>query len=148
MAEVSISEALQLGVEAHKAGKAQEADRYYTAILQVQPDHPDANHNMGVLAAGLNKLELALPFFKKALESDSNVKQYWLSFIDALLKLERLDEAKNLINQAESAGFEGTELDQRKAKTIGEDLSHKNNLLEPSLSSEQFDFLLNLYRDG
>jgi len=28
----------------------QEADRLYTAILQAQPKHPDANHNMGVLA--------------------------------------------------------------------------------------------------
>ena len=38
--EITLTEALQKGVEAHKAGNAQEADRYYTAILKSQPNHP------------------------------------------------------------------------------------------------------------
>ncbi len=50
--ELTLDQALQKGIEAHKAGKVQEADRYYTAILKAQPNHPDANHNMGVLAVG------------------------------------------------------------------------------------------------
>ena len=58
-------------IEAHKAGKVQEADRYYTAILKANPKHPDANHNMGVLAVGVGKVETALPFFKTALEDQS-----------------------------------------------------------------------------
>ena len=66
--ELTLDQALQKGVEAHKAGKAQEADQYYTAILKANPKHPDANHNMGVLAVGLGKVETALPFFKTALE--------------------------------------------------------------------------------
>ena len=37
MTELKITDALKLGVEAHRAGKVQEADRYYTAILKVQP---------------------------------------------------------------------------------------------------------------
>ena len=40
--------ALQKGVEANKVGRLQEADRFYTAVLEAQPKHPDANHNMGV----------------------------------------------------------------------------------------------------
>ena len=43
--ELTIDQALQKGVEAHKAGQVQEADRLYTAILKAQPKHPDANHN-------------------------------------------------------------------------------------------------------
>ena len=31
---LTLEQALQKGVEAHKAGKVQEADRYYTAILK------------------------------------------------------------------------------------------------------------------
>ena len=34
---LSIKDALLQGVEAHKAGKVQEADRYYTAITKSQP---------------------------------------------------------------------------------------------------------------
>ena len=54
--------ALLKGIEAHKSGKIQETDQYYTAILQSQPKHSDANHNMGVLAVGLGKVEEALPY--------------------------------------------------------------------------------------
>ena len=32
--QLTIAEALQQGIEAHKAGKLEEADRMYTAILQ------------------------------------------------------------------------------------------------------------------
>ena len=51
------------GVEAHKAGKAQEADRYYTAILKANPKHSDANHNKSYV--GVNKVEEALPFLNR-----------------------------------------------------------------------------------
>ena len=53
--ELTIDEALKKGVEAHKLQQIQEADKFYTAILQVQPKHPDANHNMGVLAVDVGK---------------------------------------------------------------------------------------------
>ena len=55
--ELTLDQALQKGVEAHKAGQVQEADRLYTAILKAQPKHPDANHNMGVLAVGVGKVQ-------------------------------------------------------------------------------------------
>ena len=61
MAELTIDQALQQGVEAHKAGQAQEADRLYTAILKAQPKHPDANHNMGVLCNDNNKPDPSYP---------------------------------------------------------------------------------------
>ena len=53
MTELSIADALKQGISAHQAGRVEEADRYYTSILQVQPEHPDANHNLGVLAIGV-----------------------------------------------------------------------------------------------
>ena len=80
--ELTIDQALQKGIEAHKAGQVQEADRLYTAIFKAQPKHPDANHNMGVFAVGVGKVE-ALPFFKTALE----VNPVWLSFGLVILML-------------------------------------------------------------
>ena len=105
--ELTLDQALQKGIEAHRAGNAQEADRYYTAILKANPKHPDANHNMGALAVGIGKVQEALPFFKAALESNPNIVQYWLSYIDALIKLERIDEAKAVFDQAKSKGATG-----------------------------------------
>ena len=82
MAKLTISQALQQGVEAHKAGQVQEAHRLYAAILKVQPKHPDANHNTGLLAVGDGKIELALPFFKTALEANPNIAQFWYFLAD------------------------------------------------------------------
>ena len=105
MTELKITDALKLGVEAHKAGKIKEADRYYTAILKVQPNHPDANHNLGVLAVSVNKIGQAIPLFKRALETNPKVPQFWFSFIDALLKDDQVDAAQKAIIQAKEHGI-------------------------------------------
>ena len=109
--ELTLEQALQKGVEAHKAGKVQEADRYYTAILKANPKHPDANHNMGVLAVGVGKVEQALPFFKAALEVNQTIAQFWLSYIDALIKLDRLTDARATLSEARKKGAKGDGLD-------------------------------------
>ena len=36
--ELTLDQALQKGIEAHKAGKVEEADQYYTAILKLIPN--------------------------------------------------------------------------------------------------------------
>ena len=74
--ELTIEQALQQGIAAHKEGKLEEAERLYRAILQSQPLHPDANHNLGVLAVSVNKADAALPLFKTALSSDSLREQF------------------------------------------------------------------------
>ena len=117
--ELTLDQALQKGVEAHKAGKAQEADRYYTAILKANPKHPDANHNMGVLAVGVGKVEEALPFFKTALEANPNIVQYWLSYINAFIKLDRMADAKAVFDQAKSKGVQGDAFDKLEKHLAG-----------------------------
>ena len=74
--QLTLDEALQKAIEAHRAGQRQEAERFYRAILQSQPQHPDANHNLGVLAVSVKKTEAALPFFKAAIEANPKVEQF------------------------------------------------------------------------
>ena len=69
MTEISVDTALKLGVEAHKAGKYQEAERFYRGILNSQSNHPVANHNLGILALRERKLNSALLYFKTAIKS-------------------------------------------------------------------------------
>ena len=104
MTELTIDQALQQAVEAHKTGYLQKAVRLYTAILKAQPKHPDTNHNMGVLAVGVGKVQEALPFFKTALEAKPATAQFYHSYIDALIKLERIADAKVVLDQANSMG--------------------------------------------
>ena len=92
--ELTIDQVLQRGVAAHKEGKLQEAERFYRAILKSQPSHPDANHNLGILAISFNKADEALPLFKAALDANPYKEQFWLSYIDALMKKNQLQDAE------------------------------------------------------
>jgi tetratricopeptide (TPR) repeat protein len=146
--ELTIDQALQQGVAAHKEGKLQEADRLYTAILGAQPQHPDANHNMGVLAVGVGKLEQALPFFKTALEANSQIEQYWVSYIDALIKLGQLDNARQILKQGKDNGLKGERINELEVQL--------NNTATPPVpvdssvapSKQQMDHLVSLYSQG
>ena len=108
--ELTIEQVLQQGVIAHKEGKLQEAERLYRAILQSQSAHPDANHNLGVIAVSVNKPDAALPLFKTALEANPKIEQFWLSYIDALIKEKQFDNATLVIEQAKTQGVAGKKL--------------------------------------
>ena len=108
--ELTIEQALQQGVTLHKAGKLEEAERFYRAILQSQPSHPDANHNLGVLAVSVNKADVALPLFKTAIEANPKIELYWLSYIDALIKEKQFHSAKQALKQAEKQGVAAEKL--------------------------------------
>ena len=98
--ELTVEQAFQQGVTAHQKGKLQEAERFYKAVLHSQPAHPDANHNLGVLAASDNRAEVALPLFKTALNANPKIEQFWLSYIATLIKEKQFENAKQVIEQS------------------------------------------------
>jgi len=108
---LTIEQALQQGAAAHKEGKLQDAERLYRAILQSQPLHPDASHNLGLIAFSVNKAEAALPLFKTALEANPKVEQFWLSYIDALIKEKQFDNAKQFLEKAKKNGVAREKVD-------------------------------------
>jgi tetratricopeptide (TPR) repeat protein/2-polyprenyl-3-methyl-5-hydroxy-6-metoxy-1,4-benzoquinol methylase len=114
--ELTIEQALQRAIEAHKAGKLQDAEALYRAILQTQPKHPDANHNLGVIAVSLNKTEAAIPLFKIALEANPNQGQFWLSYLDALINEKNFEVANYLLQQGKKRGLSGEKADVLAAK--------------------------------
>jgi len=86
MPELTIDQALQKGIEAHEAGQVQEANRLYTAILKAQPKHPDANHNMGILACSIGNFKQAENLIMTAISVNSNIANFWLSLINVYVK--------------------------------------------------------------
>ena len=129
--ELTIEQALQQGVAAHKEGKLQDAERLYRAILQSQPLHPDANHNLGVLAVSVNKADAALPLFKTALEANPKIEQFWLSYIDALIKEKQFDNAKQSLNRRKQQGVAEEKLNSWKHS------SHQPQVNEPKLAVQK-----------
>ena len=94
--EIGINEALNQAIAAQKAGHFQKATSYYTAILEGKPHHPDANHNMGVLAYTNGNIDQAIAFFETAIKSNPDVPQYWLSYINLLIERNQMDEANKM----------------------------------------------------
>ena len=109
--ELTLREALQQGITAHKAGKLQDAERLYRAILGAQPNHPDANHNLGVLAVAVGKPLEAMPLFKLALGANPQIEQFWLSYLDVLIRLERFRDVEQILADAQRAGVSSGKLD-------------------------------------
>ena len=103
-ANSTIANTLSQGVSAHEEGRYQEAERCYRAILSSDPDHADANHNLGVLAVSFNQTEFALPLFKQALDTNPKVEQFWLSYADALAKTQQIDEAREILERGKNQG--------------------------------------------
>ena len=103
----AINQALQQAIAHHQAGQLQNAKNLYLAILGSQPDHPDANHNLGVLAIQIKRPAEALPHFKAALEANPIQGQYWLSFIEALIQTGQTEAAKWTLEQAKLRGLQG-----------------------------------------
>ena len=107
--EEIIHEALSKGVEMHVAGEFDLAGQLYESVIKLQPNHADANHNMGLLKLDTgNDLE-ALPYLQTALQADTSIVQFWLSYIKALIKLDRRDEAGRILDLAKESGIESEE---------------------------------------
>ena len=104
---LTIEQAIQQAIANHQAGKLQDAERLYRAILQAQPTHPDANHNLGVLAVQARQPAASLPHFKTALEANPNQSQYWLSYIDALIQSGQTEIARKVLEQGRQQGLSG-----------------------------------------
>ena len=95
--DFTIEQFLQQGIAAHKAGNLQEAERAYREILQSRPQHPDANHNLGLIALSANQREEALRLFKIALDANPEFEQFWMNYVDALVQNRRFNDAKRAI---------------------------------------------------
>jgi len=60
---LTIEQILQQAIAHHQAGGYKKRIRLYHSILQIQPHHAAANHNMGVLAAETKQLAAACHIF-------------------------------------------------------------------------------------
>jgi len=107
-----LSENLKQAIREHKAGNLSEAKKIYSSILRSTPNHPEANHNLGILYTQSSSFEKALPHLKKALELDSSRSQFWVSYIDVLVRSCNFSGAWQILNQGRSIGLSGEAIDK------------------------------------
>lgn len=103
----AIEQTFQQAIAHYHAGRLQEAGELYRDILQSEPGHPEANHNMGVLAVQMGQPAAGLPYFEAALDADPACGQYWLNYIDALFQAGQVEDARQVLVLAQQNGLEG-----------------------------------------
>ena len=112
--ELTIEKALQQGIVAHKSGQLEKAEQLYRFILEFTPKHSDANHNLAVLLAASKDIDNALMHFKIALETQPSRGQYWVSYIETLIRADKIKDAAYMLQQGQEIGLKGTVVDQLK----------------------------------
>lgn len=89
-----LSEALEQALQYHQTGRQQEAADLYQQILQIQPDHTDALHLLGLLAHQDGQHGLALELIERAIELAPEVVLYRSNIGPVYMALGRLEEAR------------------------------------------------------
>lgn len=102
---ITLDAALQEASIHYQAGRLQDAERFLQAILQTQPQHAAANYNMGLLATEVYKYDIALFYFKAALQANPQVPQFWVSYVGALIGNDQLQLATSVPDQCLQHGL-------------------------------------------
>ncbi len=76
----------------------------YLEILKNNSNHPDANHNLGLLSVHTGKAREGLLFFENAINSNPTVPTYWLSLLNTLISLKEFQIARDILKQANAMG--------------------------------------------
>ena len=99
-----IDHLLDDAIALHEAKRFFSASAKYLKILKQDALHADANHNFGLLKVELGLKEEALIFLQTAINTNPNVLQYWVTFINTLINVERFDDARAVLEQAHLFG--------------------------------------------
>ena len=102
---MNIDAELQQAVVHHRAEQFLEAEQLYRAILEAQPDHPEANHNLGILAVQLKQPAESLSFFEAAVAACPERRDYWAVYAEALVLAGQRDKAAQVLEQARARGL-------------------------------------------
>lgn len=70
---VSVDDALSRGLQAHAAGKVDDATTAYFETLAKDPKNKFAFYNLGVIAQGQNRVAAAEAYYRLALEQDARM---------------------------------------------------------------------------
>ena len=79
----------------------------------------------------------AIPLSKLALETNPQIAQFWLSYIDALMRLERFEEAAREVIEAKNFGVCSETLE-----------SYRHQIQAAFPSKDQINHLMELYKSG
>jgi tetratricopeptide (TPR) repeat protein len=93
IAAETIQATMGIALDHHRAGRLLEAETICRQVMQVDPDHPDALHMLGVIAHQARMNELAVELIGKAVRHRPSNPDFLHNLGSAYRELRQLDEA-------------------------------------------------------
>ena len=143
--ELPVDQIFQEAIAAHNSGDLEEAKRLYSSILKVEPTHPRVIHNLGLIDLSAGKVVSALQLFEEAIEENSSIEQFWISYIDTLISEKQFENAKQAIIKGKKKGVDKKILNalQQKFMSVKE-----GNIPIKSPPESEIQKLINHYENG
>jgi predicted O-linked N-acetylglucosamine transferase (SPINDLY family) len=108
----SLDELCEKAANLQVAGRLDLAEWIYREILQAQPLHAAANYCLGILLVHVKRPADGLPHLLAALSANPQVPDYWLGCMEALLLLDKIEEAGQLLASARQNAVAGSAIDE------------------------------------
>ena len=107
-----VSDLVQEADIAQNADDLRRAEELYLMALDEDPQHPDANHNLGILYLSVNLSEKALPRLRKALEAHPEFDHFWVSYFHGLVYNKMFAEGQEILEAGKENGLDHNTLAQ------------------------------------
>lgn len=99
-------------LEAQRTGRGRAAETAYRALLELQPDHDDALHNLGLIAMQTGRPLDGIGLLRQAFERNPNKLHFWTNYGKALIAVGELELAEDLERAGKRAGIRHAEWEQ------------------------------------
>ena len=137
-----VSDLVQEANIAQNADDLRRAEELYLMALDEDPQHPDANHNLGILYLSVNLSEKALPRLRKALEAHPEFDHFWVSYFHGLVYNKMFAEGQEILEAGKENGLDRDTLAQlqeilSKAPDLGIEREANSNLTAKVLFTDE-----------
>lgn len=122
--------------------ETQGAEKYYKEILDSNPNHPDANHNLGLIKLSNHETKSAIKLFLNAINTNPKIEQFWISYVNALISFQKFEDAKEAVKNAQKQGLNKDIVNKLKLKLIN---NNSQNRYSDIPSKDELQQLVNLY---
>src|SRR5439155_6880138 len=93
MSELTLHEAIRLGLREQQGGNLREAERLYRHALAIDANHPDALHLLGIVAHQSGDDRAALELIRRAIAARPDIAAFHNNLGNILKRLRQLPEA-------------------------------------------------------
>lgn len=142
----SIEQMLVAAVKAQRSGLTAQAHSIYKAILSAEPEHPEANHLMGLCLAAVGRKKAAASHLEMAVKANPAVPEFWIKYIASLIDQKRREKALKVIKIGKNRGLIDAELSERLIALCPAQKESSATINAPS--QQELDRLLERYLGG